>query len=826
MANCPIQIIMNSSEYIQEEEKPRGRGKNKDYYAGRDNEFVAHREHIVEQLDVVESAQKGNPYTQIAYAKIRLETNAIAKSNRPTGKLFTSENDCKVMGANKTGEMLVRFSSQSVGKVKGTVCKAEEIVEECLNKKTQTMELKPSRERSEVGAIRDVLLMTAEDRCGLSAEEIAGFVSEHGQGYLYVELFETIESSDLLDGNDAYEARRMFASFEEGLRKIAGIRVFRCNMSTAQKSYVVYMTGEKDSYVQLGESIVGSKAPVLKASANAKDYDQLLDFLTTHPVVRRVTMSPIVQSVPKPSFRYNNTQKASIPKSGDMGKYPLIGVADTGIADILEDWVVARVDNINPRFKDASHGTFISGLYVTGKVLNPSFMKERDGNRLVEICVLPEEHSFYKAYPKGLDEFLMNLEYSIVEAVESTGVRIIGLSMNMNVARLEEEYSPFAKELDRIAIENDVILVISAGNLMVTHRDWDEKDEDVNIAEFTSRKDDIVYAPAESVRNISVGALNPPDSLGLTNYTCIGKGLATGTKPDLVHVGGFGFDLPTVGTGLYSINQEGNITTDCGTSFAAPMVAKTIAALDYMTERGLPRETLIALTIHNAVVPDPFQKKKYKQFLKDWIGFGMSIDAETILNGDEHSISLVFHQAIRKGQVYKFPFSWPTSLIKGGRCCGHVKVTMVSTPRLDYDYNAELVREEITVSLHQVDQEGKSLGSKLKPLYHVAKGKEETVARYEDELIEGYYKWNPVKVYDADFKRGYKADDGPWVLEARYLERDNSPQGEHGVGFTIILTISDLKYEAPVYNEMRQNLQMAGVQITDIQNAVRVQPRA
>lgn len=825
MTNCPIQLIMNSSEYIQEEVKPRGRGRNRDYYAGRDNEFIVHRAHVVEQLNQVESTQHNNPYTQIAYAKVRLEAKAIAKSNRPTGKLITADNGCKVMGANKTGEMLVRFSPRSVEKIKATASKAEETVEESLNKTSRKMEPKPSRERSEVGAIREVLPMTAEDRCGLTAVEIADYVREQGQGFLYVELFETSESSDLMGSDDAAEAVRMFSSFEDGLKKIVGIRAFRSNMSTAQKSYVVYVTKEKDSTVHLDESIVASKVPVRQASTSPEDYDQLLDFLTTHPVVRRVTLSPIVQSVPKPSFRYNNTQKAEIPEPGDKEMYPLIGVADTGIADILEDWVEARVDNINPRYKDASHGTFISGLYITGKVLNPTFMKERDGNRLVEICVLPEENSFYKVYPKGMDEFLMNLEYSIVEAVESTGVRIIGLSMNMNGTRLEEEYSPFAKELDRIALENDVILVISAGNLIVQHRDWDETNEDANIAEFMSRKDDIVYAPAESIRNISVGALNPPDSLGLTNYTCIGKGLTTATKPDLVHVGGFGFDLPTVGTGLYSINEDGNITTDCGTSFAAPMVAKTIAALDYLTERGLPRETLMALAIHNAVIPEAFQKKKYKPYLKDWIGFGMSIDAETILNGDEHSISLVFHQAIRKGQVYKFPFSWPQSLIKDGRCCGHVKVTMVSTPRLDYDYNAELVREEITVSLHQVDTDGKSRGSKLKPLYHVENEKEEKVARFEDELIEGYYKWNPVKVFDVDFKRGYKVDDGPWVLEAGYLERDNAPQDEHGVDFTIILTIADLKNEAPVYNEMRLALQMAGVQINDIQTAARVQPR-
>ena len=202
------------------------------------------------------------------------------------------------------------------------------------------------------------------------------------------------------------------------------------------------------------------------------------------------------------------------------------------------------------------------------------------------------------------------------------------------------------------------------------------------------------------------------------------------------------------------------------------------------------------------------------------------MDSETILNGNEHSITLVFHHNIRKGKEYSFPFSWPKSLIRNGRCCGHVKVTLVSSPMLDYDYTEELVREELTVSLHQVDENGKSLGTKLKPIYHVSNNKDEKVTRNEEELREGYYKWNPVKVYDVAFPKGFPVDDGPWCLEAKYWSRDNAIHNEQGVDFTIIMTISDPKGEVPVYNEMRQELQATGVQINDIQTAVRVMPRA
>lgn len=828
MLNCPVQLVMNPSEFLTDDEKPRPHGNYRDYYQGRDSEFIAHKEYFTRQLDMFESVQNENPYTRIAYAKVKLEKKAIAKSNHPTEKLITERNGCKVMGGMKRDEMLVRFSPDSVRKIKRTAMKAEDDtrLEDDASRPGRKI-AKPTRYRSELGAIKDVMPLTPEDKCLFTAEDVARHVREYGQGYIYVELFETPLNSDLFEDEmcaNKQEAQRMFDTFLEGLKQVTGVRAYHSEMSTAATSLVVYMTDEKNAVVQLNEGIVTSGAQVQKASANPEDYGRLLDFLTSHPVVKRVTMSPIVQGVPKPSFRYNKTQRAVISKPEDLGRYPLVGIADTGIADILNDWVEGRVDNINPRYKDASHGTFIGGLYITGGALN-SFIKERDGNRLVEICVLPEENSFYKVYPKGMDEFLFNLRLSIEEARETTGVRVIGLSMNIEGTRLEEEYSPFAKELDLMADELDVILVISAGNLIVSHRDWDETDEDANITEFTSRKDDIVYAPAESLRNISVGALNPPDSLGLTNYTCKGKGLATATKPDLVHVGGFGFDLPTIGTGLYSITETGMITDDCGTSYAAPMVAKTIAALDYMIEGDIPRETLMALAIHHAVVPERFRHKKYLPYLKDWIGFGMPTDSETILNGDEHSISLVFHHTIQKGKKYSFPFSWPKCLIKNGRCCGHVKVTMVSAPRLDYNYHEELVREDISVSLHQVDENEKNLATILKPIFHVAKGKEERIARDEEDLRESYFKWNPIKVYDIDIPKGYSVDAGSWKLEARYQDRDSTPRSEQGVDFTIILTISDPKNEEPVYNEVRQALEMTGVHINDIKTALRIQPR-
>lgn len=822
MENYPIQLVMNASDYEKDEKRPPGHRNKRDYYAGKDEEFRLHRERFAEQLTLFAAAQTGNPYTKMAYAKVLLKPNAIAKSYRPTEKVLNEKNGCKVVGGGKKGEMFVRFSPSSVEKIKAVAETAEAGTTWVINNKGKK-EAKPSPARSEVGAINDVLPITAEDKCGVTAEEIVAYVKKHGTGYLYVELFENTLDENLKTADDVQEQRKMFGSFKQGLQEIPGIRAYKSSLG--RRNYVIMLTNSAQSQVNLRESLVESATPMQEPSTDVMMYDALLDFLTSHPVVKTVSLPPVVQGVPTPAFNFDEDEVASISKPEHLENYPLIGVADSGVAAALEDWVVARVDNLMPKHKDATHGTFIAGMHIIGKRLNPTFIKERDGNRLVDICVLPKQKDMRDAYPLGLEDFVENLRNSVRQAVDDTGVRVIGLSMNLQEERKSHKYSDLAEKLDEIATENNVIFVISAGNLLAPHKEWNPCNEEVNIKEFTSRKDDIVYAPAESLRNISVGALNPPNNLGMASYSCKGKGLETATKPDLVHVGGFGCDYDKVGRGLYSIDADGGIITWSGTSFSAPIVAKTLAALDHLTGGTMPRETLMALAIHNSIMPDAFKSKKYKRFLKDWIGFGQPLDAESILNGNEHSISLVFHHTIKKGKEYYFQFSWPKSLIKDGRCIGHVKVTLVSTPLLDYSYTEELVREDISVSLHQVDKKGKSLGTKLKPIFYVPNDKKEKVTLNEEERRDGYYKWNPVKVYDVSFPIGFPVDAGPWCLEAKYWKRDDEMQNDQGVEFTIIMTIDDPNGQAPVYNDMRQELKAMGVNINDIQAAVRAMQR-
>lgn len=167
-----------------------------------------------------------------------------------------------------------------------------------------------------------------------------------------------------------------------------------------------------------------------------------------------------------------------------------------------------------------------------------------------------------------------------------------------------------------------------------------------------------------------------------------------------------------------------------------------------------------------------------------------------------------------------FKFSWPPSLVSNGKCFGHAKLTIVSTPRFDYKYGAEFVRVNIDAALRQQQNNGHYLG-RLKAIYTPDQG---DGSLFEKDQIEHSFKWSPVKVYEKTFPRGV----GPttnWSLDVEYLARDGVTIPADGVPFTAILTISDPNGEKPVFNDMRQMLQSLGVQAVDIKTAARIVPR-
>jgi hypothetical protein len=94
---------------------------------------------------------------------------------------------------------------------------------------------------------------------------------------------------------------------------------------------------------------------------------------------------------------------------------------------------------------------------------------------------------------------------------------------------------------------------------------------------------------------------------------------------------------------------------------------------------------------------------------------------------------------------------------------------------------------------------------------------------FEPDLIKHGLKWSPIKVYERDMHGlGLSTN---WRLDVDYLTRDDEQMPQQGVPFTVILTLSDPKREAPVFQEMRQFLQAQNINTADIRTAARIATR-
>ena len=813
MARGPIQVVLNTNEYIEPAPTRVGGGRNKDFYYGRNDEFVTHRMNLVREVSEVGQVFMDNPYSAIGYAKVRLIKAAWAKSHRPENALFNDRHHCRIVGGMRRGELLVEMDGRHVGSLV-QVMNGAEIEDRWTTNREGERVLSPSRARSEVGAIEHIAPITGEDRCSISPQAMADWV-QNRFGCLIVELFNMPRESNR--GLSAEESR-LYDSFRHGLESIVGLQVGKVMIKDAD---ALTMTIRSNAPTRISFTGPIHREEIDEPCADMNKYDNLIQFLRTHPLVKSVSLSPSIQSLLS-SHRYDGTEHIDI-LTRDGDNYPIVGVVDNGISNVFSDWTINRCTFIDPTDRDENHGSFISGLLVNGKALNASICKEEDGCLLADICVLPKDgrwdaYYFYDHF----SDFLGVIEDSVRDAVESTGVRVFNFSMNIDSApRGINDYGYIAKKLDELATELDVVFVISAGNLGQhgePFRNMWNADPVANVTEIQSRHDDIATEPAESIRNISVGALNP-DAVGLACYSRKGKASELAVKPDFVYPSGSGMNVAGIGEGLYSVDKNGMMVSKSGTSFSAPQVAKTLAILAHSIEGQVSRETLLALLYHSAEVPEAFNHKAYKPVLEEMIGYGMPQCSADILDGNDHSITLVFSENIRKGMILTFPFAWPRSLVKNGKCFGNVKMTIVSTPNVDHRFGSECVRENVGAHLRIDTPTGKK--DIMEILYREHNS---TDAGYEWELIEQEHKWNPVKVYERNIKRGI-VNPGQFYLEVDYLSRTSEQISPDGVPFTVILTISDNNGEAPVYEEMRSAIIANGAQISDIRTAARITPR-
>jgi hypothetical protein len=838
--NRPVQVILNAQNYADAPRETHGGGESKDFFAFRDAEFVEHQQTLLTQVSGI---RQSLPQDEMAYMKVTLRKSALAKSHRPFGKLLNPDY-IPIVGGADLGQLLVEVTNEELQRIEGEIALAEPMTRTTVKPDGKTVPSPPPRRR-EVGVVERFDLYGPEDRRRFSAAEAVTLLQDPRRGGAYlVELFEFPPPQRAQWAQLPARKRRLFESFERALRTLESGLIVEpledTNLITPllnvrlladqplRVSLAIEPAEELDDGIAPAQ---GRRGPPPSLDLRPDRHAALLDILTGHPLVKSIAIAPLLKQTRAVEPARERPGLLRVPDHAQGERFPRIGIIDGGIGEVLADWVVGTWGLLAPGDRDLDHGTFIAGLLVAGSALNGTQVcPENDGCELVDIDVMPPDdpHIFAAYYPDGMKQLLEELGRAVLTCKKRYNVRVFCFSFNEDQVISAVTSGALAQHFDAIAETTGAIFVLSVGNLGGIERDEWSRDPLQAIRQLAMpRGDETVQRPAESTRNVAVGAVNPP---GLTEivvdaparYTRRGLRVGTGVKPEFAHYGGSGTNCPRLDSGLFSVNGAGHIVAQAGTSYAAPLVAKTLACLDTAIEGDVPRETLLALLVHSARVRSPLTHRMFTGISRWLVGFGQPLASQEMLEGDDYEITLLFQGTLKEGKAMRFEFRWPQSLVnETQQCRGMARMTLVYSPPLDALYGAERVRVNLDAHLQQDIGDGHWEGRAKETFLECSV--DGTTAN-ERDLIEHGLKWNPLKTYQTPAMRG-KGTSSTWRIAVDYITRSLAPFPEKGVPFTLILTIRDHQHEAPIFDEVRRELGDIGVQLAPIQTAARVRAR-
>ena len=611
--SSPLQVVLNPQNFAEDREVPGGGGLKTDFFDGDDDAFVAHKKVVLDQLQGVvnELAKQAPMYGPVGFIKVILRRKAWAKSHRPLKALFTDRKTPLVGGAD-IGQLLFEATPEALVRVANDVAAAENVVGYKEDEETGNLKPNPTARRSETGAIERIELYGVADRRRFDLDQAVVWLSNPRTGGQYeVELFEAPPATNNLDAAGA--RRVLFQSFTHGLQQmgqgVTASLVPRRDIKEAPTLTVRLEQTALPPRVQLAPEPEGRVKDVALFDPSRDRHSRLLGFLERHPLVKRIELPGVItRSAPEPRVRPGTY---TLPDRGTGKSWPKVGVIDGGISDkALAPWIIGRWDLLADQDIDHVHGTFIGGILVAGSALNgPGVSEDQDGTELFDIAVFPASDSAFATYHGDIAGFLNEVENAVVEARTRHGVRVFNFSLNVQNAVVPDHYSKVASRLDQIADKHDVLIFISAGNLQTFRPEWPMK-ADMALQMMAASQNDGILVPAESARNVSVGALNPDGMSAIVanapaQYSRRGPGLRALVKPDFAHIGGAGAPAGGAGHGLYSVAPDGSCADGCGTSYAAPFLARQAALLDWQIEGDVSRETLTGLLTHHARIPAP-----------------------------------------------------------------------------------------------------------------------------------------------------------------------------------------------------------------------------
>jgi subtilisin family serine protease len=534
---------------------------------------------------------------------------------------------------------------------------------------------------------------------------------------------------------------------------------------------------------------------------------------------------------------------------------PIVGLVDSGIASghPLIGPAVLAAEALSPYMVDGEdrhgHGTMVAGLVLHGPiepVINGA-VRARPICKLVSVAVLNEDNIFP-------DERLW--ERDLIEAVEwcaAQGARIINLSVGDDRRPLRTPRQlPAAALIDEAARRLGLVLVVAAGNTYPT--DYLPAVEVASLVEYPSAlladAATGILDPGTAALALTVGGITTGSAAGgylgretvtrrpfgepgwPSPITRRGPGVSAAVKPELVErAGTLALESGTVVSdpelGVISslLRPARLLGFDIGTSFAAPLVTRVVAAVQARYPDFGPNLTraLVLLSAEHYGFEQELEGKPSvrRNLARQLLGYGRpSITRAT--ESTSHRVILVAEGAIHINGVHIYEIPIPNSFFQSGGRRG-IEIALAFDPRtrpsrLDYTSSKMEFLLYRGLSLDQV-------------IELVAKVEGEDVdLEGEEDLDEGepHATGNPgrlgkqsIKLQPAntirsrgtnqlaraDFARRFDSEEhAPMLLAVRNINRWNDTTATQNYGLAIALWRTD--DQAELYAELEAQLEV------------------
>lgn len=440
-------------------------------------------------------------------------------------------------------------------------------------------------------------------------------------------------------------------------------------------------------------------------------------------------------------FEQGNTQddeyELSIPQPTNE---PIIGVIDTRFDQrhtYFSDWVDYH-DEIDPQlgdnFDDYEHGTAVTSIIVDGPRLNPAL---DDGCGRFRV-----RHFAVAKSGKNSSFTILKLIRRIVK--DNRDISVWNLSLGSVLEVPENAVSPEAAILDELQSEYGIIFVVAGTNKSPT--------DDPN-------KPKRVGAPADSINSLVVNATSlfgEPAS-----YTRKGPVLQFFRKPDLSCFGGDGVDCMAV----YSPK---GVSLTCGTSFAAPWIARKMAYMIHVM--NLSRETAKALLIDSA--------SGWKKVSANNIQLGYGIvptHIKDVLTTRPTEIRFILEGTVNAFETYNYRIPVP---IANEKYPYMARATLCYFPKCDKNQGVDYTETELDFHLGRMKPDG------IDSLDNNIQG-DPNARIYEGDARRLYRKWDNVKhvsdIEKSRFVPRITRGIPYWGFKIRKTERFDPKVDENGV---------------------------------------------